>query len=146
MKQLLLKCTMNVQFMFNGQLFRQIDGVANGSLSEPLLADLFISKLKREVLNDMILRLRVYARYMDDIWIKISNEGMIWRFHRLHILIMFSCELEKQDATLFLDALLSREKAEQLNAAFIGSRHWVDNIHTSIILHLCIKKEIWSNV
>ena len=38
-KQLLLKCTMNVQFMFNGQLFRQIDGVAMGSLSGPLLAD-----------------------------------------------------------------------------------------------------------
>ena len=51
-KQLLLKCTINIQFMFNGQLFRQIDGVAMGSPLGPLLADLFLSKLEREILKD----------------------------------------------------------------------------------------------
>ena len=44
MKQSLLKCTMNVQFMFNRQLFRQIDGVTMGSPLGPLLADLFVSQ------------------------------------------------------------------------------------------------------
>ena len=68
---------MNVQFMLNGQLFRQIDWVAMRSPLGPLLADLFVSKLKREELHDMISRLRVYTRYMDDILIKISNEEII---------------------------------------------------------------------
>ena len=41
-KVLLLKCTMNVQFLFNGNLFRQIDGVAMGSPLGPFLVDIFV--------------------------------------------------------------------------------------------------------
>ena len=60
----------------------------------------------------MISRFRVYARYMDDILNicdqKISSEEIILRLNRAHKLIMFTCELEKQDTISLLDVLLSR--------------------------------------
>ncbi|KAA3677253.1 uncharacterized protein DEA37_0009321 [Paragonimus westermani] len=46
LKELLLRCTLNVQFMFSGELYRQSDGVAMGSSIGPLLADAFMGKLE----------------------------------------------------------------------------------------------------
>ena len=142
MKRLLLKCTMNVQLMFNGQLFRQIDGVAIGSLLGQLLADLFVSKLEREILSDMISIFRVYARYMDDILIicdqKISSEEIILGFNRAHKLIMFTCELEKQDAISFLDVLLSRRTDETIKCSIYRKPTWsgqYTHFHSFVPLH-----------
>ncbi|CAH8616866.1 unnamed protein product [Schistosoma rodhaini] len=45
-KELLLKCTMNAHFKFNGEIYRQIDGVAMGSPLGPILADIFLAKLE----------------------------------------------------------------------------------------------------
>ena len=38
LKELILHCTINVQFQFNNRYYRQIDGVAMGSPLGPLLA------------------------------------------------------------------------------------------------------------
>ncbi|MBM6549359.1 hypothetical protein [Streptococcus dysgalactiae] len=45
-KELILKCTLNVQFLFNGVHYRQKDGVAMGSPLGPLLADVFMAKMQ----------------------------------------------------------------------------------------------------
>ena len=67
--------------MFNGQVFRQIDKVTMDLPLRLLLADLFVSKLEREILNDRICRFRVYERYMDNTLIicdqKIINKEII---------------------------------------------------------------------
>ncbi|CAH8547885.1 unnamed protein product [Heterobilharzia americana] len=41
LKELLLRCTFNVQFSFNNQIYRQKDGIVMGSPLGPLLADFF---------------------------------------------------------------------------------------------------------
>ena len=45
LKELLLRCTLNVQFLFNGKLYRQKDVVAMGSPLGPLLADICLGML-----------------------------------------------------------------------------------------------------
>ncbi|BHF65825.1 hypothetical protein SprV_0200883800 [Sparganum proliferum] len=47
LKELSLRCTLNVQFLFDNQLYRQVDGVAMGSPLGSLLADVFMGKLDR---------------------------------------------------------------------------------------------------
>ncbi|VDO98135.1 unnamed protein product [Schistosoma margrebowiei] len=49
LKDLLLLCTDNVKFTFEGEHFRQIDGVAMGSPLGPLLADVFMGYVENLV-------------------------------------------------------------------------------------------------
>uniref|UniRef100_A0A0X3NUX1 Reverse transcriptase (RNA-dependent DNA polymerase) n=1 Tax=Schistocephalus solidus TaxID=70667 RepID=A0A0X3NUX1_SCHSO len=74
LKELLLKCTLNVQFLFNNTLYRQIDGVAMGSPLGPLLANIFMGKLEALQLRPQINRLKYYGRYADDIFAVASEQ------------------------------------------------------------------------
>ena len=47
LKRLILKCTMNVPFQFDNEVYVQQDGVAMGSPLGPLLADIFYDKSRR---------------------------------------------------------------------------------------------------
>lgn len=49
LKELLLRCTFNVQFKWNDELYRQVDDVAMGAFLDPLLADIFMADLKNTV-------------------------------------------------------------------------------------------------
>ncbi|BHF66453.1 hypothetical protein SprV_0200947000 [Sparganum proliferum] len=62
LKELLTRCTQNVQFLYNGQLYRQIDGVAMGSPFGPFLANVFMGKVERTSLQDTIDGLKFYGR------------------------------------------------------------------------------------
>ena len=46
LQKLLMKATTEVVFSFNGQLYRQIDGVAMGLPLGPILANIFLCKLE----------------------------------------------------------------------------------------------------
>ena len=52
-KQLLLKvlkmCVLNVDFLFDGKYYTQTDGVAIGSPLDPILADIFVGYIERQV-------------------------------------------------------------------------------------------------
>ena len=73
LKKLLLACTLNVQFLFNHQIYRQKDGVAMGSPLGPLLADVFMGKLENEPLCQTITKFATYKRYVDDIFFRMSH-------------------------------------------------------------------------
>ena len=53
MEELLLLCTKNVHFTFNGQIYIQVDGVAMGSSLAPLLADIFMIELERSLIPNL---------------------------------------------------------------------------------------------
>ena len=66
MRDLLLLCTKNVHFTFEGKIYIQIDRVAMGSLLAPVLADIFMIELERIVVPTLATHLRFWRRYVDD--------------------------------------------------------------------------------
>ena len=128
-KELLLKCTMNVQFLFNGNLFRQIDGVAMGSPLGPFLADIFVSKLENGILKNKISNFKTYVRYMDDTLIICDStsriDNIIDDFNRAHRSITFTCEVEQNNSISFLDAHLTRRPDGSISRSIHRKPTWV---------------------
>ncbi|VDN09338.1 unnamed protein product [Dibothriocephalus latus] len=110
--ELLLKCTLNVQFLFAGQLYKQMDGVAMGSPFEHLLADIFMGKLEKFQLSEQIHKLKHYGRYVDDILAIAATEtgvdALLNEVNRAHPSNKFTLEVEKAGSLPFLDVLLNR--------------------------------------
>ncbi|CAH8568118.1 unnamed protein product [Dicrocoelium dendriticum] len=112
LKQLLLMCTRNVQFLFDGKIYRQKDGVAMGSPLGPLLADVFMSKLENNYLNGVIDKLVYYGRYVDDIFCisdsHLCTDELVRQFNSAHANIKFTLESECNNSMSYLDVQISR--------------------------------------
>ncbi|BHF77692.1 hypothetical protein SprV_0602080100 [Sparganum proliferum] len=98
LKELLLRCTLNVRFLFDNQLYRQIDGVAMGSPLGPLLADVYKGKLERFELSDQIKNLKHYGRYVEDVFAIATKEtdvaALLNAANQAHPSIKFTLEME----------------------------------------------------
>ena len=110
LKELLLRCTFNIQFRFNDSLYRQTDGVAMGSPLGPILSDLFMASLETGPLYESISSLSFYRRYVDDIFIimdeTLSITHLLDIFNQAHPSIQFTSEFEVNNSLPFLDVLL----------------------------------------
>ncbi|KAA3677446.1 uncharacterized protein DEA37_0002814, partial [Paragonimus westermani] len=62
-RESLMICTSKLQLQFNGELCRQIDGVAMDSPLGPLLADIFINMLENNQLDETIRATSYYRRF-----------------------------------------------------------------------------------
>ncbi|CAI2736298.1 unnamed protein product [Schistosoma spindalis] len=112
LKELLLRCTLNVHFVINNTYYRQIDGIAMGSPLGPVLADLFLAMLENGPLNETIKKLDLYCRYIDDTFIitdqNTSKEKLLEQFNSVHPAISFIGESEHDKKLNFFDVTLSR--------------------------------------
>ena len=128
LKELLLRCTFNVQFTFNGELYRQIDGVAMGSPLGPLLADIFMGKLESTTLSSAINNMHFYRRYVDDIFAVVDSHSdldvLITDFNRAHNLIQFTSEAEDRNVFNFLDVSLKRREDGTLQRSVYRKSTW----------------------
>ena len=113
LKEIILRCTLNIQFCFNNNLYRQIDGVAMGSPLGPVLADCFMAKLENTVLSGAIKQLTFYSRFMDDTFIMCDNDVDIDKvlelFNTAHPSVSFTMSEEQNGEIPFLDVLLIRK-------------------------------------
>ena len=66
MRDLLLLCTKNVQFSYNGDIYTQIDRVAMGSPLDPVLTGIFMVELERTILPTLRGQMSPWKRYVDD--------------------------------------------------------------------------------
>ena len=102
----MLLCTSNVSFIFQGETYRQIDGVAMGSQWGPLLADIFGAKLEKQISN-ILKGLPLYKRYVDDILVISRSPAhtyeLLATMNNLHPNIRFTVESEKNNQLAFLD-------------------------------------------
>ncbi|CAH8561201.1 unnamed protein product [Schistosoma rodhaini] len=127
LKELLLLCTDKVQFNFEGEYFRQIDGVAMGSPLGPLLADVFMAHVEN-LSEDLIENMSLYKRYVDDIL--VIGERMedinclLNKFNTIQNHISLSCEEEKNDQLPFLDVLLSRREDGSIKRSIFRKPTW----------------------
>ncbi|VDK44937.1 unnamed protein product [Dibothriocephalus latus] len=112
LKELLLKFTLNVQFLFDSQVYRQTDGIAMGSPLGPLLAEICMGKLEKVQLSEQIHKLKHYGRYVDDIFAiaaaETDEDALLNEVNRAHSSTKFTLELENASSLTFLDVLLSR--------------------------------------
>ena len=67
-------------FSFNGQVFRQKEGLPMGPNISAILAILFMDKLETSALSSH-LSISPYKRYVDDIYLQTTSEDMADQFH-----------------------------------------------------------------
>ena len=109
-------CTKNVHFAYKRKIFVQNHGVAMGSPTGPVLADVFMTELDKTLRPDIyILYITFWMRYIDNS-ISYVNIGSIR--HILSLLnsfdenIQITFESENKGTLPFLDKLLCRNDAE----------------------------------
>ena len=82
-------------FSFNGQVFRQKDGLPMGSSISGIMAILFMDKLETIALSSH-LSINPYKRHVDDIYLQTTSEEMADQFHHtinnLHPKLKFPIE------------------------------------------------------
>jgi hypothetical protein len=66
LKELLLICTKDMQFIFDGQVYCQLDGVAMGSPLGPILANIFLGIQETKLKPYLESHAVIYRRFVDD--------------------------------------------------------------------------------
>lgn len=101
-------------FLFNGDLYSQVDGVSMGSSLGPLFADAFLCHNEVKWLDNCPPDCKpvFYRRYVDDTFILFRNEEENNRFfqyiNKQHKNIKFTCEMEVDNKLAFLDVCINK--------------------------------------
>ncbi len=104
----------NCHFLFNGVLYKQVDGVAMGSPLGPLFANIFLSFHEKSWLADCpsIFKPIFYRRYVDDCFLIFTSLDHVTPFlsylNSKHPNIQFTHELESNSCLPFLDVKVIR--------------------------------------
>ena len=114
LRKLLTWCTKCTTFIFNGELYQQIDGVAMGSPLAPFLADVFMNWLIDNKSHEYNGKYPVLIlRYVDDLLIFFEDEADILPFYsfmnNIHCNIKFADpDKEVHGLIKFLDICIQR--------------------------------------
>ena len=111
MKQLLLLCTKNVRFSYNGIIYQQCDGVAMASYLGPVLAVIFMVHLERTFIPKLTEHMNTWKKYADDtisIIKETSISCVLTVLNNFHKNVDFTYEMEENGKIEFLDVLIIR--------------------------------------
>ena len=115
-KELLSLATKDSHFIFDGTLYKQIDGVAMGPPLGPTLANAFLVYHEKNWLEHCPVEYRplYYRRYIDDIFVLFNSAEHLKSFYSYlnsrHLNISLTIENEKDNRMSFLDVNVIREK------------------------------------
>ncbi|CAH8429348.1 unnamed protein product [Dicrocoelium dendriticum] len=129
LQNLILLCTENVRFQFEGKAYKQIDGVAMGSPLGPVLADIFLGMIERKAAA-CISEAKLYKRYVDDILVFTNGEHfdrLSALLNSIHPNLSVSQEKEKENRLPFLDVLIKRRTDGTLQRTVYRKATWGDN-------------------
>ncbi len=117
LENLLIICTQQSHFQFNGKYYDQTDGVAMGSPLGPLFANIFMDEFeqsKMKKLNE--LGVKIWLRYVDDVFAIIEHESqsdaILGYLNKQHTNIKFTIESKKHNKLPFLDTKITRKQNE----------------------------------
>ena len=105
----------NSFFLFNGQLFKQVEGLGMGLPLSPTLANIFMSFHEQKWLADCPPDFApvFYRRYVDDTFVVFKQESHAHLFFQYinaqHPNISFTAEHEHNNKISFLDVLITKE-------------------------------------
>ncbi len=116
MKKLFKFATSGTQFLFNGEYYDQVDGVAMGSPLAPTLANLFLGYYEGKWIDEYEgIKPSYYTRYVDDIFAVFNNSNdaslFLTYLNTKHPNIKFTYEPENNNKLSFLDVCI--DKSEQ---------------------------------
>ena len=107
----MLIATRGVEFNFNNQMHKQLDGVAMGSPLGAALANIFVG-FHESRLFDNTIKPGVYFRFVDDTFAIFGSELGCDHFHEklnlLHPALKFTAERQNNYLN-FLDVLVEKE-------------------------------------
>ena len=117
LKSTLELATKNSFFIFNQNLYKQLDGVAMGTPCGPTLANIFLGYYERKWLQECPIEFKpvTYRRYVDDTFLLFKNNNHIMNFlnylNSQHNNIQFTCEIENENSLPFLDLNIKRTES-----------------------------------
>ena len=119
--ELMHLATSSVEFSFNNNMHRQIDGVAMGSPLGPALANIFVGYQEVKLFSNINKPL-AYFRYVDDTFAAFNNENDCNNFfthlNSLHPSLRFTQEKESNSSLPFLDVLVERQNSDFLTSVY----------------------------
>ena len=80
MKKLLKHAYLKTAFTFNDKIYKQVDGVSMGSLLGPLLANVFMTELEKDIIQKLIDKtfIKFFIRFVDDILLlKMKTDSIL---------------------------------------------------------------------
>ena len=111
LRKMLELCTKKAPFLTpNKQLYCQIEGVAMGSPLGPCFANFYMAHLENTILNNLENKPYIYARYVDDIFLKVKSEQEILKLKQLFeesSVLKFTHEMNIRNKLPFLDVLVN---------------------------------------
>ena len=110
--KLLEFATKRSHFLFDGQYYDQIDGVAMGSPLGPVLANIFMCHFEERWVMNGKVRPSLWYRYVDDTFTMFDSKDTACEFlqylNSRHHSIKFTIEFEQDNVIPFLDILVKR--------------------------------------
>ena len=110
LKKLLEFAIKKSRFIFDGQYYDQIDGVAMGSPLGPVLANIFMCHFEEKwLMNSSRFHPTLWYRYVDDTFSMFDSKDTANEFLKYlnsrHISIKFTIEFEQNKEIPFLDII-----------------------------------------
>lgn len=104
--QLLNLCTKELHFSFGDEIYQQTDGVAMGSPLGPVIANIFMVELEKNLVQGLSDKMKIWYRYVDDTFCFIKEneiENVRDVLNGFHENIGFTYEVENSNSLSFLD-------------------------------------------
>ena len=123
-RRLLEWAVLDPLFVFNNELFMQIEGMAMGSPLGPTFANIFMAELETSFLEkcDKSIKPTSYNRYVDDTLTSFREpqhaDAFLTHLNNAHPNIKFTMEKEKSKQINFLDILITRNESTMATTVF----------------------------
>ena len=103
-------------FLYKHGLFRQVDGVAMGSLIDPSFANFFLGHLERyKFFHNLDIYPKLYVRYVDDIFALFQNPSHVVEFHYFLNIQHYNLAFTREDGNNILPFFDVAVRVENLN-------------------------------